>query len=345
MRQSRELAKRLFIVVLAATTCSSASWGQEGRGGKSFVPHTVEGGVIRNWGDDAMGDVMAAWQKAFRRYHPNITFQNRLYGSGTGMAGIITGVSDLSLMGRPATANEVMGFEWVYRYKPLGVKVMTGSLKEKGKTPALAIFVNKSNPITRISVAQLAAILGCPGEAEGLHDPTWALANAQGAWRDRSIHAYIYDSETGTGAFLQRAVLGMGDRWNWGAVTEFKDKVRKDGTIYPAGQQTIDALRNDPNGIAVSTLGHAEPGVKALALSTGGSAALPDRESLVRGAYPLARSVYIYVNRQPSKPVNARVEEFLRFVLSKEGQDIVRRQRDYLPLNAATDSEQRKKLE
>ncbi len=342
MRQPRELAKRLCVLILAATTCSSVSWGQSGQ---SFVPRTVEGGVIRSWGDDAMGGVMAAWQKEFRRYHPNITFQNTLYGSGTGMAGIITGVSDLSLMGRAATANEVMGFEWVFRYKPLGVKVMTGGLKEEEKTPALAIFVNKSNPITQISIAQLAAILACQGEAEKLHGSTWALANADGAWRDRSIHAYIYDSETGTGAFLQRAVLGAGDRWNWSAVTEFRDTVRKDGTIYSAGQQTIDALRKDPNGIAVSTLGHAEPGVKALALSNVATAVLPDRESLLQGTYPLARSVYIYVNRQSSKPVNARVEEFLHFVLSKEGQDIVRSQGDYLPLNAATALEQRDKLE
>jgi phosphate transport system substrate-binding protein len=290
-----------------------------------------------------MGGVMAALQKGFRRYHPEVTFQNTLYGSGTGMAGIITGVSDLSLMGRRVTANEVIGFEWVHRYKPLEIQIMTGSLREDGKTPALAVLVSAGNPATRISMAQLAAILGCrPGERNNA--PTWAMAGVHGVWADREIHAYLYDSSTGTGAFLQQTVKGEEDRWNWAVVREFKDIARRDGTVYAAGHQIVDALREDPYGLAVSTLGHAGTDVKALALSTGGNAVAPSRESLSDGTYPLARGVYIDVNRKPGTPLDARVKEFLSFILSEEGQNLVRRQGDYLPLSESVAQEQRKKL-
>jgi phosphate transport system substrate-binding protein len=307
------------------------------------VPSQIQGDVIRSWGNDAMSGVMKALQEGFRRHHPEITFQNTLYGSGTGMAGIITGVSELSLMGRPVTANEVIGFEWVYRYKPLQIQVMTGSLTKDDKTPALAVLVSARNPATQISMAQLAAILGCTGEMN--RAPTWSMAGIGGAMADRPIHAYLYDSSTGTGAFLQQAVLGADDRWNWNIVREFKDVSRPDGTVYAAGQQIVDALRKDPKGIAVSTLGYAGPGVKALAVTAGGFPVSPTRESLIADMYPLARGVYIDVNRKPGTALNAQVKEFLSFVLSEEGQQIVLQQGDYLPLSVKSAEEQLKKLE
>lgn len=330
---------KLYASALVLAVCCSSSDAQQA----TFVSGQIEGGVIRSWGNDAMGGVMAALQDGFRRYHPEVTFQNTLYGSGTGMAGIITGVSDLSPMGRPVTANEVIGFEWVHRYKPLEIQVMTGSLREDGKTPALAVLVSARNPATKISMAQLAAIFRCPGERN--KGPTWAMAGVQGAWADHAIHAYVYDNSTGTGAFLQQTVMGEDDRWNWAVVQEFKDIPRTDGTVYAAGRQIVDALMKDPNGLAISTLGYVRTGVKALALSAGGDAVTPSRESLSDGSYPLARGVYIDVNRKPGTPLDARVKEFLSFILSKEGQDLVRRQDDYLPLSESTAQEQRKKLE
>ena len=329
----------LAVAFLISAVCCGLSDAQQTK----FGEKPTGNGVIRSWGNDAMGGVMSALQDGFRRYHPEVIFQNTLYGSGTGMAGIITGVSELSLMGRPVTVNEVIGFEWVHRYKPLEIRVMTGSLKEDGKTPALAVIVSARNPATKISMAQLAAILGCPGEKKKA--PTWAMAGVHGAWADRAIHAYLYDSSTGTGAFLQQAVMGLDDRWNWAVVREFKDITRPDGTVYAAGRQIVDALRKDPNGLAIATLGYAGAGVRILALSVDGNAVLPSRESLSNGSYPLARGVYIDVNRKPDTPLDARVKEFLSFVLSDEGQELVRRQGDYLPLSEGNVQQQRKKLE
>src|SRR5260370_39790466 len=101
-----------------------------------------------------MRSTMTAWERAFRIYHPEITFQDTLLGTATSMAGIITSTSDLSLMGRPATVNEVIGFEWVFRVKPLGIQVMNGGLLAEGKTPALAVFVSRRNPVPQLNRAQ-----------------------------------------------------------------------------------------------------------------------------------------------------------------------------------------------
>lgn len=309
----------------------------------AYSPATLEAGVIRSWGDTAMLSTMTAWEQAFRKYHPEITFEDTLLGTATSMAGIITSTSDLSLMGRPATVNEIIGFEWVFRVKPLGIQVMNSGLKGEGKSPALTVFVSRENPIQQISVAQLAVVLGCPANPK--EPVTWGVAGAEGAWRDKRMHAYLYDHQTGTGAFLQQAVQGPKDCWNWDIVREFEDKVRADGSTYPAGQQIIDALKRDPDGLAISTLGYTSPEIKALPLADSGAVVPLTPEAVTAGVYPLARGAYIYTNRAKDKPVDPKIAEFLRFVLSAEGQALVQGQGDYLPLNAAVAAVQLKKLE
>jgi len=300
-------------------------------------------GVIRSWGNREMRATMTAWEQGFRKYHPEIKFEDTLLGTATSMAGIITSTSDLSLMGRPATANEVMGFEWVFRVKPVGIQVMNGSLETEGETPALAVFVSRHNPLKQISMSQLALLLGCPA---GAHEPvTWALAGLEGAWENRPVHAFLYDDQTGTGAFLQQAVQGKKDCWNWEIVREFKDRRRADRRPYPAAEQIATALAHDPDGIALSTLRYANRAIKALPVANTGAAVALTQESVVDGTYPLRRGVYIYVNRAKDKPLDPKVREFLRFVLSHEGQALVESSGDYLPLNETERDEQLKKLE
>jgi phosphate transport system substrate-binding protein len=242
-------------------------------------------------------------------------------------------------MGRQATVNEVIGFEWVFRVKPLGIQVINGGLRGEGESPALAVFVSRENPVRQISMAQLAEILGCPADPK--RPVTWAMAGAEGAWKNRPVHAFVYDDQTGTGAFLQKAVQGAKDCWNWDVVREFKDEKRGDGSVVPAAQQILDALRHDPQGLAVGTLEYAGPEVKVVPL---GGVNLT-RASVVEETYPLRRAVYVYLNRAKDKPVDGKVAEFLRFVLSRDGQALVNGAGDYLPLNAMEVAAQRKNLE
>ena len=308
-----------------------------------YKPATIGGGVIRSWGDAPMCGTMTRWEQAFRKYHPEITFEDTLLGTATSMAGIITSTSDLSLMGRPATVNEIMGFEWVFKFKPLGIQVMNGGLEGEGKSPALAVFVSRDNPVRQISIAQLAVVLGCPTHPK--KPVMWAALGAEGAWRHKRIHAYLYDDQTGTGAFLQRAVQGPKDCWNWEIVREVRDKTREDGSAYAAGSQIVDGLKRDPDGLAIATLEYADPRIKALPVAGSGAAVSLTASAVTAGSYPFARRVYIYINRAKQKPMDPKIGEFLRFVLSAEGQALVKKQGDYLPLRPEADSEERKKLE
>src|ERR1700738_3363779 len=109
----------LIIVVL--TTVSI--YAQSAESLPHYEPGQTIDGAIRIWGDDQMNIVMKHWQHGFRKYHSHVRFETNLLVSGTGMAGLYSGVADVALMGRDATPSEMMAFEWVFRYKPLGVEV------------------------------------------------------------------------------------------------------------------------------------------------------------------------------------------------------------------------------
>src|SRR3977135_2513893 len=132
-------------ILVLATVCVRA---QSAEPLPHYQPGQTVDGTIRIWGDDQMNIVMKHWQDGFGKYHSNVRFETKLIGSGTGRAGLSTGVADVALMGRDATPSEIMAFEWVFRYKPLGVEVATGSLDVPGKTFALAVFVHKDNPLS-----------------------------------------------------------------------------------------------------------------------------------------------------------------------------------------------------
>jgi phosphate transport system substrate-binding protein len=220
---------------------------------------------------------------------------------------------------------------------------MNGSLKAEGKSPALAVFVSRNNPLRQITIAQLATILGCPSDPK--QPITWAIAGAEGVWKTKPIHAFLYDDQTGTGAFLQQAIQGTKDCWNWDIVREFKDITRPNGSIYPAAQQIADALKHDPNGLAISALTYTSPALKPLRLAASGHAIPLTPETITAATYPLRRPVYVYINRAQDKPVDPKVKEFLSFILSPEGQSLIHTEGDFLPLNPALAHEQLSKLE
>jgi phosphate transport system substrate-binding protein len=303
-------------------------------------------GTIRIWGDDRMETLMSFWQEGFREFHPDVRFETKLMGTGTGMAGLYTGVADLALMGRDSTSSEIMAFEWVFRYKPLGIEVATGSLRVPGKTFAVAVFVHKGNPLSKLTLAQLDAIFG----SEHLRGPsnirTWGELGLTGDWKDKPIHPYGYDVETGTGWFFRRAVFKGSDKWNCD-VREFADVKRSDGTVVDAGERILEALAEDRYGIAYSNLGFMNPQMKPIAVGSadGGPFYEATKDNLIQRKYPLTRAASIYVNREPGKNLDPKVQEFLRYILSKEGQQQVVREGDFLPLTPEVVREQLRKMD
>lgn len=281
-----------------------------------------------------MSSVVQAWEERFRRYHPDAQFQTQLMGTDTAMPGLYTGKADIALFGRESNTTENDGFLHTLQYPPLRLRLMTGSLDVPGKSYAPVLFVNKDNPLDKLTLSQLDSVFGCGQPGQTTPGRTWGDLGLSGEWRDKPIHLYTFDLESGTGAFFLHALQGDSKKMNWVIIHEYNDKRHPDGTSYEAGEQTMDALQRDRYGLAVSSLRYANNDVKALALAATSRSQYvqASRETLINGAYPLTRMTYAFVNRPPGQPVPALVKEFLRFVYSDEGQKVVSESQGFLPL-------------
>jgi phosphate transport system substrate-binding protein len=266
--------------------------------------------TLRVWGSPQMSGVLRLWEKGFRKHHPEIRFHDELHSTASGIAGLYTGVADMALMGREIWPIETLAFQSVFPWKPMEVEVATGSYDVPKATFALVVYVHKSNPLSQLTLDELAAIFGRPLDGGALPLRTW--------------HTYSFDYDNDKSVFFRRRVFG--DRYRW-------DSGTREFSGADAGQLILDALARDPLGIAVSNPHYANSDVRPLALAESGKEAVKAGIETVRNrTYPLTRAVYIYVNRDPKKPLDARLVQFLRYVLSAEGQEDVVRDGTYLPL-------------
>ena len=311
-------------------------------------------GTIRLSGNDQMALLLQRWEKGFRRFHPEVGFESWLKGTASGIYGLEMRTADLALMGRAMNPFEYYGTyerSWVF---PVQVEVATGSFATPNKSPAYAVFVHRDNPVGRLTLQQLDGIFGAQrgGGWNGLswdqsaaRGPeqdirTWGQLGATGAWADKTIHVFGPPLE-GAGAmtYFQSRVMHGADLWN------------EDLREYADPARMIADLSNDPYGIAYSSLDSAAAGVKALPLAE--TAAGPyvrlTRETVADRSYPLSRPVYAVFTIDNEKSelagVDPKLREFLRYVLSKQGQAEVVREGSYLPLTAAAAAEQMKKLD
>lgn len=311
-----------------------------------YQPTQAISGTIRIWGDQYMSGVVDSWEQGFQKSHPQVKFETRLMGTATAMPSIYTGVADLALIGRETNTTDNDGFLHLLQYRPLRFELMTGSLDVPGKSYALAIFVQKDNPLSKLTLAQLAAIFGCENKNDLVNIRTWGQLGLAGEWNDKPINLYTFDAETGTGLFFLHAVLADSRKMSWENLKEFKDIRNPDGSIYESGQQIIDALQKDRFGLAVSSVRYENSEVKpvALAAKKGGPYFQATKENLISRKYPLTRMTYAFVNQPPDQPIDPKVKEFLRYIFSREGQARVERDRGYLPLSQESLVEQLKKL-
>lgn len=299
-----------------------------------FDPHSVPPGTLRIWGDTYMSYVVLAWEEHFRHYHPAVQFETRLMGTDTAMPGLYTGKADIALFGRESNTTENDGFLHTLQYRPLQLRLMTGSLDDPGKSYAPVLFVNKDNPLEKLTLAQIDSVFGCGQPGQLTPARTWGDLGLGGEWKDKPIHLYTFDLTSGTGTFFFHALQGDSKKMNWAIIHEYSDRRHPDGTSYEAGEQTMDALQRDRYGLAVSSVRYANSNVKALALAATSRSQYvqASRETLINGAYPLTRMTYAFVNQPPRQPVPSLVKEFLRFVYSDEGQKVVSESQGFLPL-------------
>ncbi|MEO6876746.1 MAG: substrate-binding domain-containing protein [Opitutaceae bacterium] len=321
-----------------------------------YVPAHAVTGVLRIWGNPQMETLLRNWEEGFHRYQPGIFFTYNLKGTASAPFGLFESTADLAAMGRQIFTYEFYG---IYRRSlllPVEIAVATGSFDVPNKTFALTVFVHHDNPLARLTLAQLDGIFGAQrtGGWQGLkwnkdqaRGPeknlrTWGQLGLTGEWADRPIHVYgppgIYPGGT---SYFQTRVMGGADTWAEG-LQEYADR-----------SKMMEALSHDPLGIAYTGICYRTPQTKPLALAetAAGPYVEPTRVNVASRTYPLSRLVYLYFapdqpSGEPADPkVDPKVREFLRYILSRQGQQAVIREGDYLPLTGAVLRQQLEKLD
>jgi phosphate transport system substrate-binding protein len=311
-----------------------------------YQPQQKVSGLIRTLGNYHMEKMLSFWEEGFRTRHPNVRFENKMFGTANAIAGLYLETADVAVMGREIVPMESIAFRRVFGYDATEIAVATASFDVPLETFAFAIFVHKDNPIARLTLAQLAQVFGCLKKESDCKALTWGELGLSGEWAKRPIHLYGYETNTGLGNFFEQKVFAGKRSWKFG-LREYANVNTPDGKVAAnAGDLMLKDLAEDPGGIAFCGYGHRTPRVKALALAndSSGSYVALTKENVLNRTYPLTRTVYLYLNRVPGKPLSPLIQEFFYYILSREGQADVSRQNIYLPLTGAKVAEERSKL-
>jgi len=315
-----------------------------------YRPRARVSGHIVIWGHgsatrDFMGPLIRRWSAEFRRYQPGVTFENRMYGTSSAIGGLAVGGGNIAILGEEISPDAERMFERARGYKPTKVEIANGSLATNYFDYAHQIFVNRANPLARLSLQQLEEIFGAEHRCAPRNIRTWGELGLKGAWANRPIHPYSWATDEDFALFLRERALCGSHRWN-PATSEVHPIQKPDGSQYDLGQQIVDRVARDPLGIGISNQRFARPDVKALPLawSAKGTYVAATDASLISHQYPLVRIIPAFIDRRPGQPADPAVAEFLRFILSREGQAALIEQSGYLPLDAKEADEAQKWL-
>ncbi|KFK97638.1 MULTISPECIES: PstS family phosphate ABC transporter substrate-binding protein [unclassified Serratia (in: enterobacteria)] len=268
-------------------------------------------GNLSSAGSDTLANLMALWGQDFSQHYPNVNLQVQAAGSSTAPTALATGAAQLGPMSRPMKAAEVAAFEQRYGYPPLAVPVAVD---------ALVLLVHQDNPLPGLNLQQLDQIFSATrrcGESSAIQ--RWGELGLQGSWAQRTLQRFGRNSASGTyGYFKLRALCG-GD---------FMARVNE----LPGSASVVQAVAGSVSGIGYASIGFRASGVRLLPLAeSGDNYVMPTATNVRNGSYPLARYLYIYINKAPNQPLEPLTAAFLDRVLSQQGQALVNHD-GYLPL-------------
>jgi phosphate transport system substrate-binding protein len=293
-----------------------------------------------------MERLLTLWETRFRQFHPGVTLQQDMKGTSSAIPSLFTGAGDIAILGEELDPAAADAFERVKGYPPFVVEIATGSLDVRNFDYAQQFFVHKDNPIDRLTLIELDAIFGMEHRRGRTNARTWGDLGLKSDWATKPINPYGWRIDDSFGFYLQQTLLEGSHRWN-NELREYVHIYNPGGTIYDHGQQILDALRADRYGIAVSNIRYANPDVKPLAIAAepGQPYVQATKETLIDRSYPLARIIPAVIDRKPGAPIEPRVREFLRFLLSREGQEAINLDGRYLPLSKEAAAIELKKLD
>ncbi|MHB8814954.1 MAG: PstS family phosphate ABC transporter substrate-binding protein [Steroidobacteraceae bacterium] len=281
-------------------------------------------GTVRLMCSDVLPGLVRSWMTSFAKVYPRVRFAFGPPFEGSDAAkALLEGKVDIAFVSRELKPTDVSSFRAKYGYDPTSVPVSGGSYRLFGFLDAVAIIVNPSNPVKQLSLEQLDAAFSSSHLRGDRAAVTWGDLGAAGAWAARPVHVYGIEPWNGFEEFVRQRVLNAaGQRGNWRTDIHF-DKV-----VFPIARR----VAADPDGIGYTGLSFIDTPVKIVAVGSGADAVSPTYTNVAVAKYPLSRLVYGNVNRHPGTALPPAVQEFLRFILSREGQEDVHREGIYLPL-------------
>ena len=282
-------------------------------------------GNFSSVGSDTLANLMTLWTEAFEKEYPNVKIQVQAAGSSTAPPALTEGVANFGPMSRKMKDKEVEAFETRFGYKPMGVRVAID---------ALAIYVHKDNPIQSLTIPQIDAIFSSTRRC-GYPDDirTWGDLGLEGSWKTRPIQLYGRNSVSGTYGYFKQIGMCSGD---------FKNTVNE----QPGSASVVQSVTASLNGIGYSGVGYRTSSVRAVPVAEieEDDPVEVTFETAADGSYPLTRFLYLYVNKKPDTPLPPLEQEFLKLVLSQQGQEIVEKD-GYVPLTLKTVERELRRLE
>ncbi len=302
----KKLVRGLAVAMLAIAPALSASAVDVDKGLPEYKPATGVSGSIKSVGSDTLNNLMTLWAEEFQKQYPNVTIEIEGKGSTTAPPALISGAAQLGPMSREMKSTEIDDFKKKFGYAPTKVAVAVD---------ALAVFVHKDNPIKGLTMEQVQKAFSVAGE-----DLKWGDLGAEGDWKDKPVSLYGRNSASGTYGYFKEHALSKKD---------FKSSVKE----QPGSSAVVQAVATDKYGIGYSGIGYVTADVHALplALKAKDTPVAANSENAYSGDYPLSRYLFVYVNVKPGSEPSPIVREFLKLVLSQQGQQVVVKD-GYFPL-------------
>src|SRR5690554_4636541 len=319
------IKKRLVTLVGAlALACSTVVNADVDPNLPNYERASGVSGNLSSIGSDTLNNLMTLWAEEFNKFYPNVNIQIQGAGSSTAPPALTEGTATLAPMSRGMRQSEIQEFEKKYGYAPTELPVAVDML---------AVFVNKDNPIEGMSIPQIDAVFSATRRCGGEADITrWGQLGLSGAWENRDFALYSRNAVSGTyGYFKDNAMCG-GD---------FKSSINE----QPGSSSVVQGVTESINGIGYSCIGYRTSGVRAIPLATedGGEMVEPTAENAAAGTYPLARFLYVYINKHPNRDLDPQTREFVKMLYSKPGQDVVFRD-GFVPIPEEVAAKMRKQL-
>ncbi|MGH6840596.1 MAG: PstS family phosphate ABC transporter substrate-binding protein [Methylocella sp.] len=290
--------KRLLSALLAFVALTVGAAGLE----LALSPYKLVNGLsgkLKSVGSDTMRHEMELWAEGFQALYPDVKIETEARGSNTAPPALLTGESQLGPMSRQMKPDEIAAFEAKFGYKPTAVLVAID---------ALAIYVNKDNPLQCVTMEQVERIFAAdPKGGGGRSIRTWGELGLAGEWASKPFAMHGRNTLSGTHKYFREHALGGGD---------FKDAVQ----MQVGSEAVVSEVANDKLAVGYSGIGYKTAGVRAVPLSAGKNCYEPSFDNTYSRKYPLARGLYIYVLKNPKASLDTLSGEFVKYVLSKDGQ-------------------------